>query len=801
MISINKELEKNITERKQIEHILFESEKKFRAIADTSPLAIYMSEGIEQNAVYINPTFTNLFGYTIDDVPTVDHWWPLAYPDADYRGQVATEWKLKVKTAIEKKTDIEPIEVVVTCKDGTQKNISWGFITIGKENWAFGLDLTERKRAEKAQQAHIQLLTSMEVIDQVVRSATDLDQMMRDVLDAVLSIFDCDRAWLLYPGDPDSPYWQVPMERTVPEYPLSEVLNSELPMQPWIFTILKRVMESDGAVKLGPEEKAPVPSEGRDQFQIQSIIAMAVYPKGDKPWVFGLHQCSFARIWSSDETTLFQEVGRRIADSLTNLMAVRNLQKSEDRFRTLVENIPGFIYRSELKAPWRLQYVSESAFDLTGYSARQFLEAQVLNFGELILAEDLAEVERIVTESVSNGRHYEVEYRIRHASGEVRWVNEKGRDSYDEDGVPLWLDGVIIDITERKLTNEVLKENEATLRSIYESSPMLMGIVELTADNKIVHIYDNPATARFFNVEYKGTKNRVADELGIPSEAISEWLVRYRQCQQENKPVRFEYCHPAPGGPLWLSAIVSIIGPGHNGRTRFSYVAEDITERKQGEMKLQEYAETQAVLLREVNHRVKNNLSVIVGMLHKEEDLAKSKGQTSFLHLLNDLEGRINGLLTVHSMFSDSNWQPLFLSQLCERMISGVLRPYTADIKLNISASKVRVDSNQAHHLSMVINELATNTLKYAIGEPAQTCIDVDITEEAGKVFLTFRDNGPGYPENIIWGKYTGTSIGFDLITGIVKKSLRGTLSFKNENGAVAQIVFDTYFKTDRDGS
>ncbi len=128
---------------------LKESEEKFRAVADTSPLAIYMSEGMEQKAMYINPTFIELFGYTIDEVPTVDHWWPLAYPDPNYRKIVADEWQKKVEYAIETESEIEPMEVVVTCKDGSKKDISWGFITIGKQNWACGLNLTERKLAEK----------------------------------------------------------------------------------------------------------------------------------------------------------------------------------------------------------------------------------------------------------------------------------------------------------------------------------------------------------------------------------------------------------------------------------------------------------------------------------------------------------------------------------------------------------------------------------------------------------------------------------------------------------------------------
>jgi PAS domain S-box-containing protein len=155
-----------IAQRKKAEEELRQSEEKFRALADTSPLAIYMSKGVEQKAVYINSTFHTLFGYTTDDVPTVAQWWPLAYPDSDYRKLVAEIWQTKVKKAIETESAIEPMEAVVTCKDGTKKDISWGFITIGKQNWAFGLNLTERKQAEKERETIIKKLQkSLEEIE------------------------------------------------------------------------------------------------------------------------------------------------------------------------------------------------------------------------------------------------------------------------------------------------------------------------------------------------------------------------------------------------------------------------------------------------------------------------------------------------------------------------------------------------------------------------------------------------------------------------------------------------------------
>jgi len=144
-----KDLQREVKERKLAETALLRSEKRFRALAETSPLAIYMSVGIEQRGVYMNAAFTRLFGYTLDEIPSISDWWPLAYPDEENRESLKEEWQSKVSTAIESKTEIDPMEVVVTCKDGSKKNISWGFISIGEENWAFGMDLTERVQQDR----------------------------------------------------------------------------------------------------------------------------------------------------------------------------------------------------------------------------------------------------------------------------------------------------------------------------------------------------------------------------------------------------------------------------------------------------------------------------------------------------------------------------------------------------------------------------------------------------------------------------------------------------------------------------
>ena len=125
-----------------------ESEGNFRAIIETLPLPIYLGTGNDMHCEYMNPCFTELLGYTVEDVPSAAHWFQLAYPEAAYREKVTKEWAERVQRAIETKSKIGQIETVVTCKDGSEKNILWDHIKTGDKVYAIGMDLTERKLAE-----------------------------------------------------------------------------------------------------------------------------------------------------------------------------------------------------------------------------------------------------------------------------------------------------------------------------------------------------------------------------------------------------------------------------------------------------------------------------------------------------------------------------------------------------------------------------------------------------------------------------------------------------------------------------
>ncbi|MCX6149557.1 MAG: PAS domain S-box protein [Ignavibacteriales bacterium] len=139
----------DITERKQVEEKLRTSEAKFRAVAELSPMAIYSSSGSDRKAVYINDTFYKIFGFSMEDVPTVGQWWIKAFPDEKYRQKVIDQWVYNIEQANKNNRDVEALECVCTCKDGSEKIIVWVGKTIGEEFWAFGYDITERKQMEK----------------------------------------------------------------------------------------------------------------------------------------------------------------------------------------------------------------------------------------------------------------------------------------------------------------------------------------------------------------------------------------------------------------------------------------------------------------------------------------------------------------------------------------------------------------------------------------------------------------------------------------------------------------------------
>jgi PAS domain S-box-containing protein len=201
-------------------------------------------------------------------------------------------------------------------------------------------------------------------------------------------------------------------------------------------------------------------------------------------------------------------------------------------------------------------------------------------------------------------------------------------------------------------------------------------------------------------------------------------------------------------------------------------------------------AETKALLLQEVNHRVKNNLDAIIGLLYVERRHAPPEALPAYGPIMDDLTQRIMGLAEVHQMLSSVEWAPLNLGELAERIIQTAVQGVQedVDVTLDVSPTSVYVQPAQAQHLALILSELTTNTLKHGVVGRGAVHIAVQITQQDRVITLTYRNDGPGYAEEVL--SLARHSAGLDIVKRSVRKNLQGELALRNEDGAVTEIRF-----------
>jgi len=138
-------------------------------------------------------------------------------------------------------------------------------------------------------------------------------------------------------------------------------------------------------------------------------------------------------------------------------------QESERRLQTLMSNLPGMAYRCKIDADWTMEFVSKGCLPLTGYQCHELVQNRVSSYGTLIHPDDRQLVWDGVQEGVAKRQHFKLEYRIRTATGEEKWVWEQGIAIYAENGQATFLEGFITDIAERKRAEQRLEAVNAGL--------------------------------------------------------------------------------------------------------------------------------------------------------------------------------------------------------------------------------------------------------------------------------------------------------------------------------------------------
>jgi PAS domain S-box-containing protein len=188
------------------------------------------------------------------------------------------------------------------------------------------------------------------------------------------------------------------------------------------------------------------------------------------------------------------------------------LGESEQRYRALAENIPGAIYRCTVSHPWTAEFMSDYIEELAGFSADEFMDGTI-NYGELIHPEDVEKVKTRVEAAIQKRCSFALEYRIRHRDGSVRWVHEQGRASYQRE-TAVWIEGVILDVTPRRLAAERLETSEERYRSLAENTPDII----TRFDSDLRHVFVNTAVKKFTDLKVEDIVGKTHRELGFSDE-------------------------------------------------------------------------------------------------------------------------------------------------------------------------------------------------------------------------------------------------------------------------------------------
>jgi PAS domain S-box-containing protein len=140
---------RDVTERRQAEEAIRKSEERFREMVEHSAIPIAI-DNYDGKTLFLNRKFTEIFGYTIEDIPDIDHWWSLAYPDEDYRREVKEVWTEATLESNRTGKEIAAQEWRVTCKDGSVRDVEFKYTPMADQWVVVFHDVTERRRAERA---------------------------------------------------------------------------------------------------------------------------------------------------------------------------------------------------------------------------------------------------------------------------------------------------------------------------------------------------------------------------------------------------------------------------------------------------------------------------------------------------------------------------------------------------------------------------------------------------------------------------------------------------------------------------
>jgi len=457
------------------------------------------------------------------------------------------------------------------------------------------------------------------------------------------------------------------------------------------------------------------------------------------------------------------------------------LRESEDKYRTILENIEESYYEVDIAG--NLTFFNDSTCRILGYSKDELIG---MNNQQYMAQESAQEVYQTFNKVYSTGiPNSGSDWEIIRKDGTKRYVEASVLLIKDSKGQPLGFRGIGRDITERKLAEEdrerLFKAIEIAKEAVSIQSPDL------------ITVYANDAMAHLFGYE-KGEligKHVSLLNADATSEATMSQIVAgiekdgYWEGEVHNKR--------KDGSELLTYASTTAIKDRGGKIINFISTQHDITTRKQAEEKIKESLKEKELLLQEIHHRVKNNMQVISSLLKLQAATIKEETLRS---AFRDTEHRVRAMSLVHEkLYQSKDFTHVPFRDYLTSLIRYLYQSYTpkaGTIELVTEIEDLPLTITHAIPCGLIVNELLSNALKHAFpGERTGTITLSLHSPEPHTYELTVSDDGIGIPDEI--DPKTTKTLGLHLVSILVEDQLKGEIEVEREGGTRVRIRFKVH--------
>jgi PAS domain S-box-containing protein len=434
--------------------------------------------------------------------------------------------------------------------------------------------------------------------------------------------------------------------------------------------------------------------------------------------------------------------------------ARERLASSESRYRVIVGNLPGFVFRSEAQPPWRVQYASAGVEALTGYPPG-FFENNPRGFQQLLLKEDVERAEAELADQIAQGQPVRAEYRIRHRDGHVLWVEGRAGHPYaGPDGV-LMFDGVVMDIDANRRARDALIESERRFRFLAQSVPEV--IWTTSADGRFDFVSDRARVlygvepAQLIGHTWRGAAH--PDDL---ERTLSEWSHSLQTGAPFDCQVRLR---AANGNYRWHQCRAIALKDSDGQPVKWFGSNTDIEEALRAKELAEAAARARSVFLSTMSHEIRTPMNAVLGFAGLLGDTPLTSQQRDFVQAIRSsgdhLLGLINDILDLSKIESgglkleDNAFDVRRIVETAFELVSHQARAKDLELVFAVEPDVPDTCTGDAPRIRQVLVNLLGNAVKFtnagevAVRLDARTGSDEDRTEFVFEV----RDTGIGIPE------------------------------------------------------